>query len=40
MVKINKNFSVDNLKASISEKTNIPEEQFKLKWGSKYLVGE
>lgn len=39
MVKINKNLSVDNLKASVSEKSNIPVHQFKLKWNKKYLIG-
>ena len=39
MINININLSVDNLKACISEKTNIPVQQFKLKWNSKYLLG-
>ena len=37
---MNPKLTVNNLKASISEKTNIPEHQFKLKWGSKYLIGD
>ena len=31
--------TVSNLKASISEKTNLPEHEFKVKWGKKYISG-
>ena len=31
--------TTNNLKSSISEKTGLPELQFKMKWGQKYLMG-
>ena len=31
--------TTNNLKSSISEKTGLPELQFKMKWGQKYLIG-
>ena len=40
IIKINPFLTVDNLKASISEKTNMPAETFKIKWGRKYLSGD
>ena len=39
IVKININLTIDNLKAAISHKSNIPEEHFKIKFNYKSLIG-
>ena len=39
-MKINKNLSFNNLKASVSSKTNIPQSEFKLYINRKYPAGD